>query len=195
METTGAAPLLGATFQGMGGKLAIAAAITAIGAAVAWTRPALADSSEAELKAELVERFTRFVDWEDRDLPGDEFTVCVIGETPITTYLERLVKNRTIKGRKGRVRTFDRPELIDGCQLVLIGGGDKKRLAAVLSRTEGRPILTVADAPGAGAAGAIINFYRTGSHVKFEINIQAASDSDLEMRSKLLKLARVVKGG
>jgi hypothetical protein len=177
----------------MGGKWAIAAAA----AAAAWAQPAWAhaDSSEAELKAELVERFTRFVDWAEPDLPDDEFTVCVVGDSPVTGYLEKLVKSRAIKSRTGRVRSFERAEQVDGCQVVLISGADKKRLAAVISLTEGRPILTVADAPGAGAAGAIINFYRAGAHVKFEINIEAAADSGLEMRSKLLKLARVVKGG
>jgi len=77
---------------------------------------------------------------------------------------------------------------------VPIGGTDTKRLRPVLARTAGRPILTIADAPGAGAAGAIINFYLDAKHVRFEVNTRAARDSDLKVRAKLLKLARVVGG-
>ena len=78
--------------------------------------------------------------------------------------------------------------------VVLIGGADKKRLAAVIARTEGRPILTIADAPGAAAGGSVINFYLDGKHVRFEINTRAARDSGLKVRTKLLRLARVVGG-
>ncbi len=175
----------------MGARLASIAAVAVLFGAAG---DAVAGTSEPEVKAEFVERFTRFIDWDDGDLPAERFVVCVVGDSPLTPHLEKLVKKRKIKDRRGVVRVLDKPDGAGDCQLVVIGGADKKRLDAVLARTAGRPILTVADAPGAAAAGAIVNFYRDGKHVKFEINTGAAADADLEVRSKLLKLARVVKG-
>lgn len=166
---------------------ALAAAGTMMPSAVA------AEPSEAELKAEMVERFTRFVDWEPSDLPGESLAICVVGESPLTQPLDRIARTRKIKDRKAAVRTVDAAAAAD-CHVVLIGGTDRKRLTAVLARTEGRPILTIADAPGAGAGGSIINFYPDGKHVKFEVNTRAARDSGLKVRAKLLRLARVVGG-
>lgn len=170
----------------MGFRLAVAAVAAGL---LLVPRAARAETPEAELKAEMVERFTRFVDW-DPDLPA-AMAICVVGDSPLTRPLDRIARARKIKDRKAAVRTIEPAGAAD-CHVVLIGGADKKRLAAVIARTEGRPILTIADAPGAGAAGAIINFYLDGKHVRFEINTRAARDSDLKIRAKLLRLARVV---
>lgn len=171
----------------MGVRLAVAALAAGLMAAA----PAAAETPEAELKAEMVERFTRFIDW-DSELPA-ALDVCVVGESPMRAPLERIARSRKIKDRKATVRGVEASAVSD-CHVVVIGGNDKKRLAAVIARTEGRPILTIADAPGAAAGGAVINFYLDGKHVRFEINTRAARDGGLKVRTKLLRLARVVGG-
>jgi hypothetical protein len=177
----------------MGHRLAICAATAA--AFVAIAPPAGAGSSEPELKAQFVERFTRFVDWDDGDLPS-EFQVCVVGDSPVEPYLRRIVgKKKKLKGRPAVVVELSSLADVVDCQVVVIPSVSKKKLANVLRRTEGLPILTVADQSGAAAAGAIINFYRDGNHVKFEINTAAARDSNLSIRAKLLRLARLVRSG
>jgi hypothetical protein len=174
----------------MGGRLALAAFAVGL---CALSRTAAADPTEAELKAEMVERFTRFIDWEADDLPPDTVALCVVGESPLTGLLQKIARSRKIKDRHAIVRVVDAPATVD-CHIVVIGGNDKKRLAAVIARTEGHGILTIADAPGAAAAGAIINFFLEEKHVRFEINTRAARDSGLKVRAKLLRLARVVGG-
>lgn len=176
----------------MGVRLALVACAVGM---VAAARPARAETSEAELKAEFVERFVRFVDWDEDELPAGDFTVCVLGDSPMTPYLARIAKKRKLRGRKAVVHEIANAEDAVDCQLVLIHGTDRKKLRAVLSRTEGHPILTIADASGAAAAGAIINFYRDDNHVRFEINTRAAKDSGLKVRAKLLRVARIVRRG
>jgi hypothetical protein len=168
-------------------------AVTALAVGLTVASAARADTPEAELKAEMVERFTRFVDWEPRDLPADDLAICVVGDSPISSPLDRIARSRKIKDRKATVKSVDATATAD-CHVVLIGGADKKRLAAVIARTEGRPILTISDAPGAAAGGSVINFYLDGKHVRFEINTRAARDGGLKVRTKLLRLARVVGG-
>jgi len=176
---------------GMGFRLAVA---TVAAASLLLTpRAASAETPEAELKAEMVERFTRFVDWETSDLPGDVLSICVVGDSPLARPLDKIARARKIKDRKAAVRTVDAAAAAD-CHVVLIGGTDKKRLTAVIARTEVRAVSTIADAPGAGAAGASPNSARDAKHVRFEVNTRAARDSDLKVRAKLLKLARVVGG-
>ncbi len=182
----------------MRGDRGIAAIALALLALVAQPTPAAAGSSEAELKAEFAERFIRFIDWDEDDLPDSDFMICVFGESPVTPHLERIAKKRKLKGRRTVIDTIDKLDELAGCQVVLITGTDRKRLASVISRAEGHPILTIADAPGAAAMGAIINFYRDSKHIKYEINARAGEDSGLVLRAKLLRLARIVrtkKGG
>jgi hypothetical protein len=160
-------------------------------------RAAIADPTEPEVKAEFVERFIRFVDWDPKTL-GDEFVTCVVGDSPVAPYFERIAKDRKLKDRPAIVMALPadvatgKPEKLAGCHAVLIGAIDKKHLDALLGRTAGRPVLTIADAPGAAQAGAIINFYDEDDHVKFEINVRAAEDSGLVLRAKLLHLARLI---
>jgi hypothetical protein len=171
--------------------LALAAAGSGLGPA--WPGTAHADRTEPEIKAEFVERFTRFIDWAEKDLPDHELVVCVHGDSPITRHLERIANRRTLRGRRAVVEAVSDPDRLVDCQVVVIAGSDRRRLRAALARTEGRPILTIAETPGAAAAGAIVNFYRDDKHVRFEINPGAARDSRLKVRAKLLRLARVVR--
>jgi hypothetical protein len=166
---------------------AIAAGLCAAPGAVA------ADPTEAELKAEMVERFTRFIEWNRDTLPPDQLSICVVGDSPLLQPLQKIARSRKVKDRRAKVQVVDPADSVD-CQIVVIGGDDRKRLSSVVARTEGRAILTIADAPGAAAAGAIINFYLDQRHVRFEINTRAARDSGLKVRAKLLRLARVVGG-
>jgi hypothetical protein len=159
---------------------------------VCATRRAYAkQGAEADLKAEFIERFTRFVDWET--LP-DTMTLCVVGDTPITAHLQKIARRQRIKGKPARVFTVA-PDDVDGCQVVLVAGDDPDQLHVALARTNGRPILSIAEAPGAAKAGAIINLYIEDEHIRFEINTAAAKRGRLTLRSKLLKLARIVDDG
>lgn len=165
-----------------------ALAFAAFAVVLSEGRTADASPSEPELKAEFIERFTRFVDWDK--LP-DSFAICVVGDTPIASHLERISRRQTIKGKRARVVKAAAENVAD-CQVVLIAGDDRGRLRVVIKRTDGHPILSIAEATGAAAAGAIINFYPHDARIRFEINVTAAKRSGLTLRSKLLSLARLV---
>lgn len=170
---------------------ALVALAVATSALVTTEHGLAAAPSEPEVKAELVERFTRFVEWPW--LP-EAFALCVVGDSPITSHLEKIARRQRIKGKPVRVVRAP-PESIVGCQVVMIAGDDRKRLRKVIGRTDGRPILSIAEAEGAAAAGAIINFYMEDARIRFEVNLGAAKRSRLTLRSKLLSLARIVEDG
>lgn len=171
-------------FRGTSRAVVFAALLLSQRAHAAPTTP----EAVPNLKAELVERFTRFVDW--GALP-EMVTLCVVGETPIAPYLRSIARSRGIKGKPARVLAVQ-AEQVSACQVVLIAG-DTQQLRAVVARTDGQPILSITDEmPGAGRAGAIINLYVADNHVRFEINTRAAKRAKLTLRSKLLELARIV---
>ncbi len=164
--------------------------------AAVGVRPALAQSvpSQNLVKAEFVERFTRFIDWpRDKLEPGDRFTLCVLGITPVGTPLAQVARRRFKNREVSYVRLGDL-DRIASCHLVFIASSERGRLAEILKRARGRPILTIGDTEGYCERGVLINLYPAGRNLHFEINIEAALESGLRFRSKLLRLARLVRG-
>jgi hypothetical protein len=169
-------------------RVLVCVAIVAVAHGAAYAQP-----TDAEVKAEFVERIIRFVDWDAKSL-GDEFDACIVGNSPQTPFLQKIAKVRKLKDRRTQIVLVapDKLDKLASCHAVVIGDVDKKQFGAVLARTAGRPVLTIADATGAAAAGAIINFYVEDDHVHYEINVRAAEDSGLVLRAKLLRLARII---
>jgi hypothetical protein len=151
--------------------------------------------SEYQLKAEFMERFTRFIEWPAGSPVNDEqtpFSICVAGDDPFGPHLRNLAASRKIKAKSVLIRQVTVDAQLEGCHMLFIGASEKPRLGALVKRAEQRTILTVGDTAGLGQAGVMINFYSADDKVRFEINPDAAAKSGLHISSKLLKLARVV---
>ncbi len=150
---------------------------------------------EYRLKAELMERFTRFVEWpeessvKDRTIP---FLICIAGKNPFGKYLEELANDIKIRGKRVQILEVTDLKQIEFCQILFISSTEEKRLSEILSHAEDRPILTIGDTPGFAQNGVLINFYSIEKYVRFEVNYSTIQKSKLKFSSRLLKLARFV---
>jgi hypothetical protein len=170
------------------------AVAVAAGLALLGDRARAEDESvvrEAELKAEFVERFTRFVDWPSHG-PEHELVLCLVGVPSFGGALERMAEKRRFRGAVARVERLPMVADPSSCHVLVLGALDPSALGVVLDACAARPVLTVADTPGFGEAGVMINLFRRGSRLGFEINLGAAERSRLRIRSKLVRLGRVV---
>jgi hypothetical protein len=159
----------------------------------ALPRAATAQTQEYQVKAELLERFTRFVDWpDDAAATHSAFVIGVYGQDPFGTFLAEIAGSRRIKERPVRVVQISDPKQAVGCHVLFIARSARGSLRRVLEQTELRPVLTVADSEGFAEKGVLINFYASDDKVRFEINDAAARRSGLKVSSKLLNLARIV---
>jgi hypothetical protein len=171
-----------------------------LAALLAVAAPARADELEYLLKAEFMERFTHFVDWPADAFPGRDapFVFCVVGDSRISPYLERLAHDRRIKDRRAEVRHLGLKGAAPdptGCHVLLIGPDERPHLHALLARVVNRPVLTVSDAEGFGKEGVLINFYISDDdRVRFEISSTEVKRSPLKINAQLLRLARVATG-
>jgi hypothetical protein len=154
-----------------------------------------AQTLEYEVKAEFIERFTRFIDWPAGAFPDAKspFVLCVTGKNPFGKYLDALIGGRQLKNRKVVMRSVVEPSGIDGCHLLFVTNSERNRLKAIVERASTRPILTVGDTDGFARAGVLVNFYLDNeTRIRFEVNADAMKLSGLKFSSKLLKLARIV---
>lgn len=174
--------------------LALVACALAFALAPAPAAAQAAAPREYQIKAVFLFNFLQFVEWPSAVFAGAEtpIRIGVLGEDPFGPALEEAVRGETIDGRPLIIRRSQRIEDIADCQLLFIGKSESRRMAEILSRLEGRPVLTVSEVGGFTRQGGIISFYPDGKKVRFEINPATARRCGLKLSSQLLGLGRVV---
>jgi hypothetical protein len=156
----------------------------------------LAQDFEYKVKAEFLERFTRFIEWPDDaalNNPDKSFCICVTGKSPFGGYLEQMAGQVKIKGKTVEIHQIEQLSAeLPKCQILFIAQSEKDKLSDILKLTDGKPILTVGDTDGFAQDGVLVNFFNSGSYIRFEVNIDRAEKSKLKFSSRLLRLAKLV---
>ena len=148
---------------------------------------ALADNlSEYRLKAAFLYNFITFTEWPAET--GNTLNLCVYGPDPFGDKLQ----GKNVAGRSLAVRRTNSVNGLGNCQIVFITRPMIDRLSGALDDLKGRPVLTVADSPGAARQGVAINMGTEQNKVTFEANLGVARSNGLNLSSKLLRLAREV---
>ena len=151
-------------------------------------------AGEYDVKAAFLYNFTKFVEWPETAFPDSSFRLCVLGDDPFGKSLTEL-SGQEAAGRKLMVVRIRAMEKLEGCNLLFISRSERGRFSEILSQVEGSPVLTVADTQGFLEEGGIINFILEGSKIRFEISQEAAERVEIKISSKLMSLAKRVKGG
>ncbi len=148
-------------------------------------------SGEYEVKAAFLYKFASFVEWPEaaRHAP---LGICVVGQDPFGSALERVVEGKTIGGREFMVRRLKAWQAGAQCHILFIAASEKQRLRPLLGQVQHESILTVGDVSGFCESGGAINLNVVESRVKLEINVDATARSSLQVSSKLLSLARIL---
>jgi hypothetical protein len=174
-------------------------------------------AKEYQLKAAFLFNFISFVDGDRFNLSAEEakankkppIVIGIIGKDPFENAFD-LLKGKEVKDRPIAVKRFKgleayedaeghlparHPELeaIKRCHVLFLCASEKEHLKSLLDPLRTVNILTVADVPGFLEAGGMINFIIEDNKVRFDVNSAATARAKLEIRSKLLRLARTVK--
>lgn len=161
--------------------------------------PSLAQPSKQNeylLKSVFMERFTRFIQWPKPFIEKDKnqhFIIGVIGPNPFDDILQTVFSRQPIKGKPVEVRLLNNLFEIAGCHMLFIGKTNRQSLSNIVNYSRNFPILTISDNTGYASWGVHINMYVENEQIRFEINNEAASASNLNISYLLLKVARIVK--
>ena len=152
-------------------------------------------AGEYELKAAMLYNLARFVEWPasayaDAQAPT---VLCILGRDPFGNALAALASNAPGGSRPVQVRRVQGSKEIRGCHVVYISSSERKGIAQILSTLKGASVLTVGEMAQFAARGGMIQFSLEEKQVRFEVNLEAASEADLKISSRLLVLARIVK--
>lgn len=151
-------------------------------------------SREDRIKAALIFKLVKFVDWSPQALPaGSPMQFCVVGTGGVGEALaaadgkpvrDRVLKYRRLEGLGGDVR---------GCHVLFIPAG-RDAAASVPSqlRQRGSGVLTISDQPDFARRGGMIGLTQAENKVGFEINLRITREAGVEPGASLLELANVL---
>jgi len=177
--------------------------IVALGMTLNWTSTAAAqaadsaDASEYLIKAGFIYNFAKFVEWPSTAFsqPDSPITIGVLGTDPFGSVLDRLVEDKKIGPRGFVVKRYkwgkDLKDLKE-CKILFVSASEKAHIDEIVQAVKGLPILMVGETPGFAERGGIIRFTLEDNRVRFEINVDAAHQADLNISSRLLTLAKII---
>lgn len=146
-------------------------------------------AQEHEIKAAFIYNFISFTEWPGKI--GVTIDICTIGNDPLNIPLDAL-QNKPAKGAIIAVRHLSSGDEMKDCHVVFISDSERMNFPGILARLKSAPTLTVTDSEGLAAQGVMIELGLEERHIVFKINMNAAKQSRLMIKSKLLRLAKVV---
>jgi hypothetical protein len=152
--------------------------------------------TETEVKALCLLNFAKYVTWPDGTfVPTDSpLRIAVIGHKKLADDLEKVSNGKVIAGHKIEILELKPDGDWSQCQILFVGADEKSHFDEILPKAGKLPMLTVGERDGFLEAGGVINFVKKENKVRFEIDLNAAHLSRLQISSKLLSLADAVRG-
>lgn len=143
---------------------------------------------EYRVKATFLYNFTKFVTWPPDTLLGEDppLKIVIVGDDPFGAVLDELASNATAHGPRLVVERRSRNQ---HCHILFISRSEKRHFKEILASIKGASILTVSEIEQFAESGGMIGFVFDQDQVRFEINLDAATQAHLEISSRLLSLA------
>ncbi len=167
-------------------------ALLMVMAAVQAAEPEL--PREARIKAVLILRIIKFVEWPvDALVRTDALQICTWGDGVTTSALANL-QGQKVREHEVRVRKLQPVPDTKGCNVLFVAESTRAEVNAnVMYGTGGRALLTISDMPDFGKRGGIISLIQQDNKIGFEVQLRYARAGGLQIGAPLLELARSVE--
>jgi hypothetical protein len=154
-------------------------------------------SREYQIKAVFLYNFAQFTQWPDSAFSGEKspLIIGIVGADPFGPALTETVHDESIQGHPVVIEHYAHAADIKTCHILFISQPEIRHCDEILKAVKGKPVLTVADADGAASAAVIIRFAVENNKVHFRVNSGAARAANIDLSSKLLRVAEATPGG
>lgn len=152
-------------------------------------------AQEVNYKAQslFVYNFIKYGKWPAPPL-NNEFVITVLGDTPLTTELQAMAKvKKTGDGYSIVIRKANNVNDLGTSQLIYIPDSRSKELKEVMAKTQGQPVLLIAEREGLAKKGAAINFVTLENDaLKFELSRKMLESRNIKMAGPIVQLALLI---
>lgn len=152
-------------------------------------------SSEYLIKAGFTYNFAKLMEWPASAFPqpNSPIVIGILGTDPFGGTLDQVLQGKKVNGRDFVVKHLKWGAEVKDCNILFVSSSERVHFDELFHLIKGMPILTIGEAPGFAQRGGMINFVIEDDKVHFEINVEAAKQSDINISSRLLALARIVQ--
>jgi len=151
-----------------------------------------AQDKDYSVHANIIYRFTRYIDWPAAQKEGD-FIIGIVGDSPLYDELKKTMTNKTVGDQKIIIRKFSSTAVSFNCEILFISEEESGNIKKIVLRTANQPILLLSESDGLAEKGSCINFNIVSDHLKLEINKSTILQRNLSIASELLQLGKIVK--
>lgn len=151
---------------------------------------------EYEVKAAYLYNIINFVTWPPDAVAGPDSAlhVCVYGTDPFGSLLDRALQGGAANTRPLVGTRVANVSGLAACDLVFVPAEQADWIDQVVRAVAQRPVLTIGETPDFLRRGGMIAFVVDGGRVRFDIDLGRATSRGLTISSRLLQVARTVKG-
>ncbi|HEY9489489.1 MAG TPA: YfiR family protein [Chryseosolibacter sp.] len=149
---------------------------------------------EYQIKAVFLYNFTQFVQWPAKAFPEENspIVIGILGDDPFGAFIDETIQGEVVEDHPLVVERYASVDDIRDCHILFISLADKQEIRRAVESVRFKPSLTVSDNDGFTRLDGMIRFYNEAGRIKLRINVQATSQSNLTISSKLLRLAEIV---
>ena len=143
-------------------------------------------------EAKMMAHFAALITWPSDTFASteDPFMVCVIEPNPFGNHLNLAFLGKDAGDRPIVVELRPQGADADGCQIAFVNEASKSDVAALVTQSGPRHVLTVTDEGNSFKQGFLVRFFkRKGDKLGFEINRNGAVRAGLKINDFLLTLS------
>ena len=172
--------------------ITVVAVMAVVGSSASAQKPA----SEAQVKAAFVYNFLKFVEWPAGAFAGpqDSLVVGIIGTSPTAEAAAVFLAGKGVNARPIAVRRMPLNAPVLGVHAIFVGDPRANTQPQMLYEAASTNVLSIGEETGFASRGGVIGLLVEDQKVRFEINPEAADSARLRISSKLLALAKLVRG-
>lgn len=154
-------------------------------------------SPEYQIKAVFLFNFAQFAEWPAKSFaPANApLVIGVYGDDPFGPYLDGLVRDEKVGGRRLVVRRISRIDQVRDCHILYVSRSEQANLETIISGSHGLPVLTISDSDRFTNLGGMVRFVMEDGKVRLRINAAAAKVEGVVLSSKILRHATIVSTG
>lgn len=146
---------------------------------------------EYQLKSAFIYNFATFIDW-----PGagrKQLTLCVAVPQDSVGYFTQMA-GKPVGDLTLAVRPLGQDDSAEGCSILFVADSESASFDDWLSEVGDENVLTIAESADWLKKGVVMSLLLQDNRVTFDVNLEAARGENLDINSRLLRLARKVYG-
>lgn len=154
--------------------------------------PTLAQSAEEQtVLTALSLNIVRFTTWPPETQIEDTIKFCVIGDNTVQQSFAD-IDHKTVAGKTLKITNLSRLRNFEDCHVLYISDLKTNILVQVLLEIKKQPLLTIGEGYDFTAQGGMVGMENVNGKIILYVNLAVALESNLNISSRLLKLAKIV---